>query len=275
MTHPNEPRRLGPADAEAETGIAPTEPGAAIEDTEAVTAWSLDDGEEWQPKRWLTPARITVAAISASVLVIGLSAAVAVHYTRDDPPAAAAVAGPPPSGRPPTPKDRDFMARLRERGVPADDWRYYVDWAKLLCRTWQQSGIPPGVQATKWVEQEVREKEPTWSTAQVFQFTANTLSWYCPDIFGPTEEELAAMPPEDRLVFLLGSHVGLKVDDPASVAAMARGVCAELAAGNVVGAVIDGVQAANESHHGWSRDTSTGVVFASIEAYCPEFRGGG
>jgi len=44
------------ADDDAPAGYAPTELGAAIDETEAVTAWSLDDGEDGPPPRRLTPA---------------------------------------------------------------------------------------------------------------------------------------------------------------------------------------------------------------------------
>ena len=45
-------------DDAAPTEVAPTELGSAVDETEAHTAWSLDDGEEWPTQR-LTPGRIT------------------------------------------------------------------------------------------------------------------------------------------------------------------------------------------------------------------------
>lgn len=50
-------------DDAAPTGVAPTELGSAVEDTEAHAAWSLDDGEDWPTQR-LTPARITWMVVS-------------------------------------------------------------------------------------------------------------------------------------------------------------------------------------------------------------------
>ena len=42
---------MGDESDDAPTGIAPTELGAAVDETEAHTAWSLDDGEDWHSQR--------------------------------------------------------------------------------------------------------------------------------------------------------------------------------------------------------------------------------
>jgi hypothetical protein len=66
----------------APTGMAPTELGGAIDSTEAHTAWSLDDGEDWPPQRRLTPGRITVLAVAASVILVATAAVVGFVYLR-------------------------------------------------------------------------------------------------------------------------------------------------------------------------------------------------
>lgn len=66
------------SDDDAPTGYAPTELGAAVEETEAVTAWSLDDGEEWAPPRRLTPARITALALVGSLVLLAGAGSLAV-----------------------------------------------------------------------------------------------------------------------------------------------------------------------------------------------------
>lgn len=74
---------MGDEGEDAPTGIAPTELGAAaVEGTEAHTAWSLDEGEDWPP-RGLTPGRITALAIAGALVLIGGAAAVAFVYLRD------------------------------------------------------------------------------------------------------------------------------------------------------------------------------------------------
>lgn len=61
---------------DAPTSYAPTELGAAIEETEAVTAWSLDDGEDWPTSRW-TPRLITTLALAASLVLLAGAGALA------------------------------------------------------------------------------------------------------------------------------------------------------------------------------------------------------
>jgi hypothetical protein len=64
-------------------------PSGAVEETEAHTAWSLDDGEDWPTQR-LTPARITGVVVAGSVVIIAVASTVAwmVLHDRSEPPAA-------------------------------------------------------------------------------------------------------------------------------------------------------------------------------------------
>lgn len=69
-------------DDDAPTGIAPTELA------EPHTAWSLDDGEDWEPPRrsW----RPVIAAVVASLFVVGVAGGIAVDHLRPEPVAIAA-----------------------------------------------------------------------------------------------------------------------------------------------------------------------------------------
>jgi hypothetical protein len=62
--------------------VVPTELGAAIGKTEAHTAWSLDEGEDWPPQRRLTSGRITILAVAASVALVAVAAVIAFVYLR-------------------------------------------------------------------------------------------------------------------------------------------------------------------------------------------------
>lgn len=92
-------------DDAAPTGVAPTELGAAVDETEAVTAWSLDDGEDWEPpgRSW----RIVMLAVAASVLVAAGAGVVAFLHLRTDSPTAAptpsSTASSAPNAAPPPP----------------------------------------------------------------------------------------------------------------------------------------------------------------------------
>lgn len=69
-------------ESDAPTGYAPTELGAVIDETEAVTAWSLDDDEDWPPPRF-SPRLITTLALAASfVLLAGAGALAYWHMQR-------------------------------------------------------------------------------------------------------------------------------------------------------------------------------------------------
>ena len=63
-------------DSDAPTGYAPTELGAAIDETEAVTAWSLDDDEDWPPPRF-SPRLITTLALAVSLALLAGAGALA------------------------------------------------------------------------------------------------------------------------------------------------------------------------------------------------------
>ncbi|MGJ6122885.1 hypothetical protein QN239_09930 [Mycolicibacterium sp. Y3] len=103
-------------DDAAPMGIAPTELASAVEETQARTAWSLDDAEDWQTQR-VTPTQITGIVVASSAAIIAVASTVAwmVLHDRSDLPAAglasttsvqpapattAATAAPPASGFP-------------------------------------------------------------------------------------------------------------------------------------------------------------------------------
>lgn len=67
-------------DDDAPTGVASTELGSAINETQAQAAWSLDDGEDWPTPRRLTPEWITFLAVAASVTLVAVAAVVAFVY---------------------------------------------------------------------------------------------------------------------------------------------------------------------------------------------------
>jgi hypothetical protein len=72
----------------AETELAPS-----ATETEAHTAWALDDGPEWKPPFW-TPAKITAVAVTVAVLAVVVVAGLAGYHLRTPDPVAAPVASP-------------------------------------------------------------------------------------------------------------------------------------------------------------------------------------
>lgn len=70
---------------ELDEAYAPTELSSAIEGTEAITAWSLDDGEEWGSPRGLTPGRITALAVAGSLTALVVAGGLAAYHLSEEP----------------------------------------------------------------------------------------------------------------------------------------------------------------------------------------------
>lgn len=63
---------------------APTELAAPITETEAVTAWALDDGQEWEPQRRLIPRLITTGAVAVSLALVAVAGVLAWQHLRTE-----------------------------------------------------------------------------------------------------------------------------------------------------------------------------------------------
>jgi hypothetical protein len=213
--------------------------------------------------------RRRVALIATGILVVAgvVAGAVLMSGTHRAPPPPVVVAQPPVQvDAPPNLLDRQFMDRLHELKVPADDWRYYVDWAQRMCKIVRE-GEPPGAFGLNVVQQVVRNTEPTWTTPQILNFAATIYNSYCPEMWGPTEEELAAMPPEQRFIARMGSRSGLMPPkNPESIVASGKLVCTQLRAGRARAAIVEDI----ESQSKWTADQSEAMVGVSVEVFCPE-----
>lgn len=80
-------------------GEVPTELAPSVEPTEAVTAWSLADDEDWPPPR-LTPGRITALAVAGALVLLAAAGVLAAWHLRTPEPtvqATPSVSAPPPS----------------------------------------------------------------------------------------------------------------------------------------------------------------------------------
>jgi len=87
-----------PEDDDAPTDYAPTELGAAIDETEAHKAWALADEPDELPRtappgddepdespRSFTPQRITALAVAGSLVLVGVAAGISVWHLRSEP----------------------------------------------------------------------------------------------------------------------------------------------------------------------------------------------
>jgi hypothetical protein len=84
-------------ESDAPTGLAPTELGAAVDETEAHTAWALDPDVDAEPA--LTPRRITTLAVAGALVLTAAAGVTAALYLRGEP-APVAVPAPPTTTAP-------------------------------------------------------------------------------------------------------------------------------------------------------------------------------
>ena len=271
---------------EAQAAGDPTElAGIATADTESVYAWALDEDDETEslPRR-LTPRRITALAVAASLLAVGVAAVIAVTTLRErQEPAGPAAAPPPPTTQveappsalatttpPPAPED-PFLAELRRYGVPVSqsDPQWTINLAHALCDTAQDPvtryRYPPGGHTITVLTKGLRENDPTLTWQQAFRLTNSAVDHYCPEVRGPSQQQIAAMAPEPRYLALLQDRLGITPVDGTLVAG-ARQVCALKAQGWLTGQIVDAMNSPNP------REDEQAIVEAATEVFCPQYR---
>ena len=153
-----------------------------------------------------------------------------------------------------------------------EDWDYYVRNAKIMCDT-VRKGEPPGNFGFDVVKQVVRSDEPTWTTPQILNYSAAIYNWYCPEMWGPTDEQVAAMPPEQRLKARSNSCAGMMEPiDMNQMTSIAQNICQMLDGGTAYDKAVHTVHDSNkEANPQFTEDVARGVVGASVEAYCPAY----
>ena len=266
----------------------PTElAGIASADTESVYAWALDEDDEAEtlPRR-LTPRRITALAVTGSLLAVVAAAVIAMTTLREHEelagPAAAPeqttqVASPAPSApsasratAPPPPED-PFIAELRRYGVPVSqsDPQWTINLAHALCDTAQDPvtryRYPPGGHTITVLTNGLRENDPTLTWQQAFRLTNSAVDHYCPEVRGPSQQQIAAMAPEPRYLALLQDRLGITPVDSTLVAS-GRQVCDLKAQGWMTGQIVDAMNGPN------SREDEQAMVEAATEVFCPQHR---
>jgi hypothetical protein len=270
----------------------PTELAAVETETESVRAWGLDEGEDDPPTTRLTPRRITAAAVMTSLAAAVAAGVVALVYLDNEesaPTAAppAATAGQPTTAAPSLPNpaspeplpppaelqgiDGKFVAEMRGFGVPIsdEDPGWTTDLAHAVCATAQDGGrdrYPPGTFTVNMLTKGVMENNADWTRQQASRFTNGAVNYYCPDVWGPSQRKIAAMPPDDRYLAMLQDRLGITpVDD--SLVRVGHQVCAWKEQGWWNDKIVDAINSPNP------RDDEQVMVEMAIDVYCPQYSG--
>jgi len=172
--------------------------------------------------------------------------------------------------RPPVGVDGTFIAEMRGFGVPVadNDPHWTIDLAHAVCATardGQPNRYPPGVHTVVQLTEGVMENNTDWTRQQATRFTNGAIDYYCPEIWGPSEKEIAAMPSDARYLAELQSRLGITpVDD--SLVQAAQQVCTWKAQGWRTDKIIDAMHSPN------SRDDERMIVEIATDVYCPQYR---
>lgn len=269
------------SDAVAELAAAPTQL-ADVVDTQGSEAWSLCDEE---PETRVRPWWITGAAVAASLAVVGAAAWIAMPYLRGTQPpptpiepvavpvTTTALAPPSAPAPPPTPPppilngpDGEFIAEMKGFGVPISDQdpQWTIDLAHAVCATAHDPGRPPGTHTVILLTEGVMENNPDWTRQQASRLTNGAVKHYCPEVWGPSQEKIASMPPDARYLAMLQDRLGITAVDDSLVQA-AHQICARKAQGWSTGQVVDAMNSPNGREDEWV------IVETAVNVYCPRY----
>jgi len=187
-------------------------------------------------------------------------------------------ASPLPTPATPTPPvlqgvDGEFIAAMRGYGVPVSeqDPQWTVGQARAVCAAAEDNPrrYPPGKDAVLAFVKGVMENNPDWTRQQATRFTDVAVDYYCPWLRGPSQQEIAAMPSDQRYLAMLQDRLGITpTDNGVSLINAARQWCGWKAQGWQNYQVVDATTlGAND------RKDLPEMVEIAIDVYCPEFSG--
>lgn len=280
--------------AEANTELA----GAAEADTQSVYAWGQVDDLDELPEPWWTPKRITTATVMTSVVLTTAIVGLAVLYvgrgsgtasqpqtstaSTTAPPLARLQTAPtstspaPPTG--PTPPvlqgiDGEFIAAMRGYGVPVNeqDPQWTIGLARAICLAAEDNPLryPPSKGTVLLFVKYVRENNPGWSQQQATRLVHGGVDTYCPWVWGPSQQEIDAMPPDERYLAKLLDRLGITpLDNGVSLINAAHQWCSWKAQGWGNGQIVDATNLGDND-----RKLLPEMVAIGIDVYCPELSG--
>lgn len=188
-------------------------------------------------------------------------------------------APPPPTPATPTPPvlhgvDGEFIAAMRDYGVPVSeqDPQWTIDQAGAICAAAEDNPplYPPGTATVLVFIGGLMKNNPDWTRQQATRFTNVAVDYYCPWLRGPSQQEIAAMPPDQRYLAMLQDRLGITpTDNGVSLINAARQWCSLKAQGWGNSQVTNATTLS-----GNDRKDLPEMVEIAIDVYCPEFSGG-
>jgi hypothetical protein len=165
--------------------------------------------------------------------------------------------------------DEKFIAEMRGFGVPISDQDpgWTIDMAHAICATARDGRshrYPPGVHTVIKLTEGMMENNPDWTRQQASRFTNGAVDHYCPDVRGPSQREIATMPPDERYLATLQDRLGITpVDD--SLVRAAHQVCTWKEQGWWTDKIIDAMNSPNP------REDELVIVETATDIYCPQY----
>ena len=169
--------------------------------------------------------------------------------------------------------DGEFIAAMRGYGVPVSeqDPQWTVGQARAVCAAAEDNPrrYPPGKDAVLAFVKGVMENNPDWTRQQATRFTDVAVDYYCPWLRGPSQQEIAAMPSDQRYLTMLQDRLGITpTDNGVSLINAARQWCGWRAQGWQNYQVVDATTLGPNN-----RKDLPEMVEIAIDVYCPEFSG--
>ena len=163
---------------------------------------------------------------------------------------------------------------MRGYGVPVSeqDPQWTVDQARAACLAAEDNPrrYPPGKDTVLAFVKGVMENNPDWTRQQATRFTYSAVDYYCPWLWGPSPQEIAAMPPDQRYLAMLQDRFSITPsDNGASLINGARQWCSLKAQGWGNGQIVNATTLSENN-----REDLPEMIEIAIDIYCPEFSGG-
>jgi hypothetical protein len=170
-----------------------------------------------------------------------------------------------------TAAEEQLLANLRRYGVPVSEadplWTASLAWA--VCATAREGGpgrYPPGTATMTALAQGVLDNNPGWTRQQASRLVFEAVRTHCPEMTGPSPQQIAAMPPDQRYLAMLADQLGITPVD-GSLVRGAQQICALRAQGWYTDRIAREINSPN------SDDDERIIVDIATKVYCPQYGG--